>query len=199
MSGPVHVLSARLQSETPVSSVPLEPYVLCRRADGTTVSAGELQRPGTGLVVTAGIPTLQARRAPADPASTPFLPPCRGGASRGARRQPLQRQVPLVSIGGDERRPGARALRPGRGGRWGGWGKHGQAGPAEPSALLAHLQQQTSISIGHISWSLNATDSCLCGFVVWAKWGGAQSHRRRRQQQQQASPRRLTEGQRAVR
>lgn len=40
MSGPIHVLSARLQSDTPVSSVPLEPYVLCRRADGTTVSAG---------------------------------------------------------------------------------------------------------------------------------------------------------------
>mgnify|MGYP001809858502 CR=1 FL=1 len=40
MAGPLHVLSARLQSDTPVSSVQLEPYVLCRRADGTTVSAG---------------------------------------------------------------------------------------------------------------------------------------------------------------
>jgi hypothetical protein len=46
MSGPIHVLSARLQSDTPVSSVPLEPYVLCRRADGTTVSAEEVPAEG---------------------------------------------------------------------------------------------------------------------------------------------------------
>lgn len=37
---PLHVLSARLQSETPVSGVILEPYILVRRADGTAVSAG---------------------------------------------------------------------------------------------------------------------------------------------------------------
>ncbi|KAL4441485.1 hypothetical protein ABPG77_001989 [Micractinium sp. CCAP 211/92] len=46
MSGPIHVLSARLQSETPVSTVALEPYVLCRRADGTTVSAEEVPAEG---------------------------------------------------------------------------------------------------------------------------------------------------------
>ena len=38
---PLHILSARLQSETPVCGVALEPYILVRRADGTTVSAGE--------------------------------------------------------------------------------------------------------------------------------------------------------------
>lgn len=97
MSGPVHVLSARLQSDTPVCGVPCgacalavppllppllllppcaaqpaappepftsslpryqtpappvvpvaaEPYVLCRRADGTTVSAGGQALPGS--------------------------------------------------------------------------------------------------------------------------------------------------------
>ncbi|KAI3426985.1 hypothetical protein D9Q98_006929 [Chlorella vulgaris] len=46
MAGPLHVLSARLQSDTPVSSVALEPYVLCRRADGTTVSAEEVPAEG---------------------------------------------------------------------------------------------------------------------------------------------------------
>jgi len=37
---PFSILSARLQSETPVSGVAIEPYVLVRRADGTTVTAG---------------------------------------------------------------------------------------------------------------------------------------------------------------
>lgn len=46
MAGPLHVLSARLQSDTPVSTVALEPYVLCRRADGTTVSAGRAHSAG---------------------------------------------------------------------------------------------------------------------------------------------------------
>jgi hypothetical protein len=41
MQSPLHVLSARLQSDTPVCGVALEPYILVRRADGTTVSAGE--------------------------------------------------------------------------------------------------------------------------------------------------------------
>lgn len=41
MQSPLHILSARLQSETPVCGVTLEPYILVRRADGTTVSAGE--------------------------------------------------------------------------------------------------------------------------------------------------------------
>lgn len=41
MQSPLHILSARLQSETPVCGVNLEPYILVRRADGTTVSAGE--------------------------------------------------------------------------------------------------------------------------------------------------------------
>ncbi|EFN56629.1 hypothetical protein CHLNCDRAFT_144412 [Chlorella variabilis] len=46
MAGPLHVLSARLQSDTPVSTVALEPYVLCRRGDGTTVSAEEVPAEG---------------------------------------------------------------------------------------------------------------------------------------------------------
>ena len=46
MAGPVHLLSARLQSETPVSGVPLEPYILCRRNDSTTVSAEEVPQEG---------------------------------------------------------------------------------------------------------------------------------------------------------
>lgn len=37
---PFSILSARLQSETPVCGVAIEPYVLVRRADGTTVTAG---------------------------------------------------------------------------------------------------------------------------------------------------------------
>lgn len=37
---PFSILSARLQSDTPVCGVPIEPYVLVRRADGTTVTAG---------------------------------------------------------------------------------------------------------------------------------------------------------------
>jgi hypothetical protein len=37
---PLHILSARLQSDTPVCGVALEPYILVRRGDGTTVSAG---------------------------------------------------------------------------------------------------------------------------------------------------------------
>jgi hypothetical protein len=41
MQSPLHILSSRLQSETPVCGVALEPYILVRRADGTTVSAGE--------------------------------------------------------------------------------------------------------------------------------------------------------------
>ena len=42
MQSPLHILSARLGGgETPVSGVPLEPYILVRRADGTTVSAGK--------------------------------------------------------------------------------------------------------------------------------------------------------------
>jgi hypothetical protein len=41
---PFSILSARLQSETPVSGVPIEPYVLVRRADGTTVTAGTYTR-----------------------------------------------------------------------------------------------------------------------------------------------------------
>ena len=44
MQSPLHILSSRLQSETPVCGVTLEPYVLVRRADGTTVSAGEQHR-----------------------------------------------------------------------------------------------------------------------------------------------------------
>lgn len=39
----IHVLSARLPSDVPVAGVPLEPYVLVRRPDGTTVSAGKTQ------------------------------------------------------------------------------------------------------------------------------------------------------------
>lgn len=39
---PFNILSARLQSETPVCGVAIEPYVLVRRADGTTVTAGML-------------------------------------------------------------------------------------------------------------------------------------------------------------
>eukprot|EP00887_Chlorella_sp_A99_P001164 scaffold14.g1164.t1 len=46
MAGPIHILSARLQSETPVSGVALEPYILCRRNDGTTVSAEEVPAEG---------------------------------------------------------------------------------------------------------------------------------------------------------
>lgn len=45
-AGPIHILSARLQSETPVSGVALEPYILCRRNDGTTVSAEEVPAEG---------------------------------------------------------------------------------------------------------------------------------------------------------
>lgn len=64
MSGPIHVLSARLQSETPVSTVALEPYVLCRRADGTTVSAGEFQAP---WMLTAGSRTALEPRSSRKP------------------------------------------------------------------------------------------------------------------------------------
>lgn len=39
---PFSILSARLQSDTPVCGVAIEPYVLVRRADGTTVTAGML-------------------------------------------------------------------------------------------------------------------------------------------------------------
>ena len=38
---PFSILSARLQSDTPVCGVAIEPYILVRRADNTTVTAGE--------------------------------------------------------------------------------------------------------------------------------------------------------------
>lgn len=40
MAGPFQVASVQLHSDTPVCGVPLETYVLCRRPDTTTVSAG---------------------------------------------------------------------------------------------------------------------------------------------------------------
>ena len=115
MSGPIHVLSARLQSETPVSSVALEPYVLCRRADGTTVSAGAWE----GLW--GGAPALDPRW---PLIGAPRCPPaCRGGPGRGPHRQQVQRQVPMVQIGGDQGWTGAEGRgedAPGAGSsRWG--------------------------------------------------------------------------------
>eukprot|EP00889_Picochlorum_renovo_P001125 jgi/Picre1/28155/NNA_003561.t1 len=43
---PFSILSARLQSDTPVCGVAIEPYVLVRRADGTTVTADEVPEEG---------------------------------------------------------------------------------------------------------------------------------------------------------
>ncbi|KAK2077208.1 hypothetical protein QBZ16_004842 [Prototheca wickerhamii] len=41
MAGPYNVVAARLSPDTPVCGVPLEPYVLARRADSSTVTGAE--------------------------------------------------------------------------------------------------------------------------------------------------------------
>lgn len=44
MAGPYNVVAARLSPDTPVCGVPLEPYVLARRADSSTVTGGAIGR-----------------------------------------------------------------------------------------------------------------------------------------------------------
>ncbi|KAL6771168.1 hypothetical protein ACKKBF_B34205 [Auxenochlorella protothecoides x Auxenochlorella symbiontica] len=46
MAGPFQVVVARLTPDTPVCGVPLEPYVLARRADTSTVTGGDLPAEG---------------------------------------------------------------------------------------------------------------------------------------------------------